>query len=1044
MNITRAAIAKNRLTYVILVLLLVSGWRAFWSLPRQEDPGFTIRIAQVTTLFPGASPERVEKLVTDRLEKAILEIPELHFVSSVSKTGLSVITVNIQERYRNMRPIWDTLRRKIERESVHLPQGVLPPRVNDEFGDVFGIILGVTGDGYSYAQLKETADSMRDELLLLPDVAKVQIYGEQEERVFIEYRAARLAEVGLSPLQLSQMLRAQNILTPGGNVLVDDERITLEPSGSFTSVAQVGNTVITLPKSRAVVLLRDIAAVRRGYIDPPQSKTHTSFGTTLLRWKKYRFPHEKPATAALALGISMRDGGRLTELGKQVEDQIQRFNAAYPIGIQVEKAIFQPTDVQNVINDFTSSLAQAIGIVMLTMLLFLGLRTGLVVAALIPVAIVCSLLLMQIFGIGLNQISLAALIIALGMLVDNGVVMAEATMVEMAAGKDATAAAIASAGEMRTPLLTSSLTTAAAFLPIYLAQSTTGEYTAALFQVVTIALLCSWLLSITMTPLLCSSLLRVKPVDESQRFGTRFYRGYRRFLLFFLRRRLIAGLLIVGAFVAAMAAFRLVPAMFFPPSDRPTFEVVVKMRDSSDIHATRRVVEAIEAEISAKHQVAAGSDASGVVRWVSFIGQGAPRYYLSANPEPPNPGFAQLLVTQTDRASMDQTIADLDAFCRSTLPQANVELKPRALGPPVRYPIEVRISGTDTDRIFRIVEQLKTELRQSPGVNQVSDNWGIRSKKLAVVIDQARAQRAGITNQDVAVSLQTHFSGLTVTEYREGEDVIPVTMRSTLADRRDLGKLDTVSVYSQATGRSVPLRQLAEIKLLWEPSKLLHRDRVRTVAVNATLRPGVLAAPLNKKVKTWLASQARAWPLSYRYAVAGEAEESEKANASINEQLPVAAFVIIILLIWQFNSLRRAAIILVTLPLGLIGVVIGLLAAQSYFGFMTFLGVISLFGIVINNAIVLIDRIDIEIRDLGREPAEAIMNAAQQRLRPILLTTATTIAGLLPLWFGGSPMFQPMAIAIIFGLGFATVLTLGAVPLFYSLAFRVSFRAYGR
>jgi multidrug efflux pump len=886
MNITRAAISNNRVTAVVLIVVLLAGYQAFMTLPRSEDPGFIIRTAQVMTIFPGASPERVEKLVTDKLEKAVQEIPQLDVVLSTSRTGISVVFVNIKESEKKMRPIWDSLRRKIDSAAKELPAGCRKPVVNDEFGDVFGIVLGLTGDGYTYAQLKTIADEIRDELLRLPDAAKVEIYGAQSERIFIEYNNTRLAEVGLSVGQLQGLLESQNIVIPGGSVLLDRFRIAIEPSGNFENVTQIENTVIPIGQKGRVVYLKDIANVSRGYIDPPKEKAHTSSGTALLYRKREQFKLQRPATAALVIGISMREGGKLTDLGEQVEKALARINGAYPHGIKIEKILFQPKDVQDVINGFTESLLQAVVIVMAAMLLFLGLRTGLVVSALIPTAIMATLMVMQLFGIGLNQISLAALIIALGMLVDNGVVMAESTMVQMSRGQTATEAAIASAKELRIPLLTSSLTTAAAFLPIYLAKSATGEYTAALFQVVTIALLCSWLLSLTMTPMLCAWLLRPskrsKPVDYQ---NSRFYRGYRGFLMLFLRRPWLTVVVITAVFFGGMSLFRFVPAIFFPPSDRPTFEIQMSFQTGTDIETTRRAVEKVEEHLhkQMRPKTLGGTLEHGVTKWASFIGAGGPRYYLGYNPEPPTPGYAIIFATHTDREHMDATLAKLRRFCEDKLPEVQATISPRKLGPPVKHPVEIRLSGRNTSKLFSIVEKLKAKLRTFPKAINVADNWGLRTRKLVVKIDQARARRAGVTSQDVALSLQTLFSGLEVTQYREGDKVIPVVMRSEAADRQDIGKLETHRVYAQSSGRSVPLEQIASIELSWEPSKILRRNRLRTVNVSAGLAPGGLASAINKKLAPWLAQQQKSWPLGYRYEIAGENESSEKANSAPGE-----------------------------------------------------------------------------------------------------------------------------------------------------------------
>ena len=517
MNITRAAIEKSRVTFIALFVILLAGIQTYQTMSRDEDPGFIIRTALVLTYFPGASPQRVEDLVTDKLEKVIQEIPQLDFVNSISRTGVSEVYVNIQESETRMRPIWDDLRRKVERGSRQLPNGAIGPFVNDEFGDVFGTIVTIIGEGFEYAELKDVADQVRNELLLIREVAKVEIQGAQEERVFVEYNNARLAELGLSAIQLSNILESQNVVLPGGDINTGDERIALEPSGNFESVEELKRTVINLPGNSELVYLQDIARVYRGYVDPPANKVRAS------------------GEPALSLGISLRQGGNLIVLGQEVQRTIKRLQGRYPIGIEFDFVAFQPAIVDRKVNDFVSNLLQAVVIVIVVMLVSLGLRTGLVVSSLIPMTMVMSLLVMGALGIGLDQMSLAALIIALGLLVDNAIVMSESILVGMGTGKRALDAAVEAAGELRIPLLTASLTTAAAFLPIYLAESATGEYTAPLFKVVSITLLCSWVLSLTMIPMLCVLFMRVKSQPQEESFASGAYRGYRRFLLSALR-----------------------------------------------------------------------------------------------------------------------------------------------------------------------------------------------------------------------------------------------------------------------------------------------------------------------------------------------------------------------------------------------------------------------------------------------------------------------------------------------------------------------------
>jgi multidrug efflux pump subunit AcrB len=1024
MSLTRFAIENDRVTIVLLLVLLAVGIQSFLGMPQSEDPGFTIRTAMVMTRFPGASPERVEQLVTDKIEKVIQEMPELDSVVSQSKTGISIIMVNIQARYKNMRPIWDDLRRKVERVQSELPEGSLGSSVNDEFGDVFGTVINLTGDGYSPAELKEVADEVRDELLLIADVAKVDIYGDQEERIFVEYNNARLAELGLSPLQLKNILESRNIINPGGDFRTESEEIVFEPSGNFESLDELKRTIFKLPGGSELIYLEDVADIKRAYVDPPKTKMRAT------------------GEPGLALAVSLREGGNILDLGEAVRETINRQRAQYPIGIEFDYAVFQADAVSAKVSDFIGNLRDAVLIVLAVMLASLGLRTGLVVASLIPMAMVTAFIFMSFFGVGINQMSLAALIIALGMLVDNAIVMSESIMVQMSEGKPAVEAAVESAAELRIPLLTSSLTTAAAFLPIALAKSTTGEYTQALFQVVTITLLCSWVISLTMIPLLCVMFLKVKQRAETGAFDGKFYQSYRKLLVAVLRRPWVSLAGVALIFVGSLQLFRFIPAVFFPPNDRPTLTAELRLPAGSPLEATEKIV--LEVEEFMSEQLWINSDDAdagkeGILNWAAFVGEGAPRFILSFNPEQASPEYAILLVNATSRAYLDIAIDQLRDFC-SRFPGLKAQIDPLPLGPPADNPIEVRISGRDPDLVFRLVDRVKQRLEEMSGPRNIGDNWGARSKKLLVRINEPRAQRAGVTHQDVALSLQTIFTGITTTEFREEDQVIPITLRSDQAAAYDTSAVSSLNVFSQTTGRSVPVAQVADIELTWQPPIIRRRDRLKTVTVEADLDSGFTASQVNRLLQPWLEEESRNWAPGYSWELGGEDEESAKANASIMEQLPIAGLIIILLLVSQFNSIRRPLIILIAIPLGLIGVAIGLLVMRSYFGFMTFLGVISLSGIVINNAIVLLDRIKLEIEENGLPPQRAIVESAQRRLRPILLTTFTTLGGLIPLYLGGGPMYQPMAIAIIFGLVFATALTLGVVPVLYSVFFRVQFK----
>ncbi len=1025
MNLTRTAIEQNRVSLVLLGVIVVAGLQAYLGMPRAEDPGFTIRTAMILTYFPGASPERVEQLVTDKLEKAIQEMPEVDTISSQSKNGVSVVLVDIQERYTEMRPIWDDLRRKVQRASGELPDGVIGPNVNDEFGDVFGTVVNLTGDGYTYAELEDVAEAVRDDLLLIDEVAKVAVHGTQDERVFVEFNNARLAELGLSPGQLSGVLESRNIINPGGEVRTNDEVIVLEPSGNFESVEDLARTILRLPGSGELVYLEDVATVTRGYIDPPERLMRAS------------------GVPGLALAVSLREGGNILVLGEKVEAAIERARNSYPHGIEFEFTQFQAGEVAKRVDDFVGNLLQAVGIVMLVMLVSLGLRTGLVVASLIPMAIVMSFNFMSLFDVGINSMSLAALIIALGLLVDNAIVMSESILVSTGEGKSVKEAAIASAAELKLPLLVSSLTTAAAFLPIYLAESAVGEYTAALFQVVTITLLCSWLLAITMIPLLCVLFLKVKK-QEGESYDSTFYRRYRGLLQLALRNPWKTVAIVALVFFGSMQLFAFVPAIFFPPNERASLIAELRLPTGTPLARTSELTAEFEAFMREELLVTpdeAAAGAVGLTDWATFVGEGAPRFFLSYGPEQASPEYAIIVANATTRPYIDEAVETLRVFARR-FPGLKAQIDPLPLGPPAGDPIEVRVSGPDSDVVFRLVDQVKRRLGEVDGPRNLADDWGARSKKLLVRVDEARAQRAGVSNQDIALSLQTVLSGITTTEYREDDKIIPVTLRSVEADRLDLGKLSSLNVYSQATGRSLPLEQVADLEVAWQPANIRRRNRLRTVTVAADLDPGFTAIAVNQQLVPLLDQDRAEWPLGYSYEIGGEDEASEEANASIGAKLPIAGLLIVLLLVAQFNSLRRPAIILITIPLGMIGVIFGLLVMRSYFGFMTLLGVVSLAGIVINNAIVLLDRIEIEQRENGLSPQRAIVESAQRRLRPILLTTMTTLGGLIPLYLGGGVMYQPMAVAIMFGLVFATLLTLGVVPVLYSLFFRVSFAEF--
>ena len=1014
MTLTRLAVENNRVTWVVLAVIILAGLQAFMNMPRAYDPGFIIRTAQVVTYFPGAAAERVEALVSSPIEEVVKELPELDFVQSESRSGVSIVSVNIRESYSAMRPIWDNLRRKIDSVADELPAGVSTPQVNDDFGDVYGIVVGLTGEGFTFSELDTISDEAKAVFLQLRDTAKVEILGVQEERVFVEYNNARLADLGLSPGLLTQILEERNIVVSGGSFKLGDERISLEPSGNFESIEEIGETLLRLPETNQLFQLRDVATLSRSYVDPPEELVSIN------------------GTPGIAIAIAMREGGNNIELGRAVKNAIADFYDTYPIGIEFKLVNFSPQEVEDKVKGFVANLMQAIGVVSLVMLATLGLRTGLVVSSLIPITMLLSIIVMSSLNIGLDQISLAALIIALGMLVDNGIVMSENIMVRMEKGQSSFEAALSSSAELRTPLLTASLTTAAAFLPIYLAESSVGEFTASLFKVVTITLLSSWVVSLTIIPLLCVLFLRVKA--DAGAAPSKMEGLYRRGLNGLLRYRTATLLLTAVVFVVALRGFEFVPKLFFPPSDRSYFTVEFESPTGTSIDKTQKIVAEVE-QYLARLKADPNSD-SAVRDWVTYVGSGGPRFVLSHNPVPPTPSFALMVVNTSSPGAIASIRRELEEFTEDRYP--DLELKTRLIenGPAVDNPVEIRLSGTDSTALFNAVDAVKKQYQDVGGLRNISDDWGQRQKKIEVRINQARAVRVGITNQDIALSMQAGLTGIQLTEYREGEDVIPVVLRSKASTLHDINKVSSLSVYNQSSGQAVPLRQVADVKLVWDIAKVYRRDGVRTVAVGAQLEPGVTAADRMLLIGPWLEAQREIWGPSVGIELGGESESSGDANEAIGAKLPIAAFIILLLLVGQFNSLRKSVIILTTIPLGLIGVVASLLLGQSFFGFMTLLGVVSLAGIVINNAIVLLERIGLELA-AGESHLDAILNAAGQRARPIILTTATTVLGLLPLYLGGGEMWEPMALAIMGGLLVSTVLTLGVIPVLYAALYGV-------
>lgn len=1036
MNITEFSIKRSRITYSIILLIVFGGISAFLSMSQDSMPPYTIRVATVVSSFPGAGPERVEQLVTDKIEKKIQEIPEVKEINSQSRTGLSVVTIVLKDQVDplKLQDIWDLVRRKIQTIQKQLPSEVKWQLNDDGIGLVYGIMLGLTSDGYSYEELKDYADDIRDRLIKMEDVAKVEIGGAQEEQVFIEYDNALLSKYGLSASRLQSIIGETNILFSGGEVNQETERIILEPTGNFNQLRDLGRTIIPVSNQGEAVYLGDITTIHKGYKSPVESIVRVD---------------GKPA---LSISINQKQGANIVTLGEQIDNEIIEILNDLPIGLELKRLSSMDGFVGGEVDNFVGNLVQSVFIVFLVMLIFLGLRTGIVIASLIPFVTLGTLMYMGTINMGLNQVTLAGLIMALGMMVDNAVVVAESIMVKLEEGKSRFEAATASCDELFIPLLISTLTTSAAFLSFYLAESTMGDIVGPLFIVISSALIISWLLSLSVVALFAYLFVKVgkreyqgiggmieKPFDllsvQFDKLITWMRGYYEKLINWALNHRLLFIALVIGAFVGSLSLFGKIPFIFFPDSERNLITLDINLPQGSRIEFTSEVVAQIDDFIS-NNLLVDNSRTRGVVDWSSYIGEGPESYDLGYTADEPNTNYAHILVNTSSGDDNGFVISKLDSFSFNSFPDADIKVGRLGSGGG-GTPIEILISGEEPDELYTIASDLKSKLKSISGTTNVKDDWGPKIKKIVIDIDQEKAQRAGLSNQDIAISLQAGLGGRQTGDFRDGEDNLPIILRNLEGDELSVNSIESLNIFAQASGSNVPLIQVAEIRPEWQLPMIRRKDLFRTIKVSSELLEGANAAQIMTSFSPMLNEAAESWTPGYKYELAGDSKNTEESLGSVAAWLPMCGFIIIMLLIIQFNSFRKTTMVLLTIPLGLIGVIVGLLVLRSYFGFFAFLGVISLAGIIINNAIVLIDRIEIEQNDRGRG-LKAITEAGKQRFRPILLTTFTTILGLIPLYYGGGIMWEPLAVSIMFGLLFGTVITLVLIPVLYSLMFNIT------
>ncbi|MEJ1355686.1 MAG: efflux RND transporter permease subunit [Candidatus Sedimenticola sp. (ex Thyasira tokunagai)] len=1012
-NITRFALDNSRVTLFAILMVALAGLMAFPDYPKQEDPSVTIRKAIVTAHYPGMPTRRVENLLTRKLEEKIREIPEVDHIKSISKPGTSLVHVVVRDDVDEMEPVWQNLRNRMADLAPDLPEGAVGPLVNDEFDLTAVATIALWSDGFTLAEMRQNARSLRDQLYALNGTKRVELFGIQEERIYLEANNTRLRELGVTPSIIRSTLQSQNVLLSGGRFRVDEREFLIEPSGNINSVEQLHDIEIPIPGSELAIPLQDLVKIRRAYVDPP----------------------EKPAyfngRQAIVLSVSILEGTDAVEFGERLKTRVAEAEQSLPIGYVLEFATFQPALIDKAVFGAISNLMQTVIIVLAVVMLFLGLRTGLVVGAFVPLVMLIGLAIMAMLGVELQRISIASMILALGLLVDNGIVVAEDIRSRLERGEERREAVISAGRSLAVPLLTSTLTTVLAFMPLMLSIGGSGEYTGSLSVVVTILLLTSWFLSLTATTTVSYHFLKVKPKADNQTkndpYNGWLFRAYRSFLHWVLHNRGITLALVIIALLTSLWGMQFVVKEFFPPSDRNQYLIYLDLPAGSDVRETSEAIQSLSDWLGDKTANPEVTDTIG------YAGSGGPRFFLSLAPIDPDPHVGFLVVNTQTPNQVPEMVVRTRQHILENFPNVRGRVKSMWLGPNETGLLEVRISG-DNDRILmEKAEQLLSALRDIPGTVDIMQDWDNPIVKLMVQVDQIRAQRVGLTSADVAKSLQTFLSGQVVTDYREGDTIIPVIARGSEKDRSLLSNLGSIGIFSESQSSNVPLGQIANIVGVGEYSRLKRRDQARTITVSAkhaTLKAADLFSRLKPSV------EGLELPPGYFWELGGELEASAKAQKYLAEWMPAAVGLIVLLLIWQFNSFRRALIILLTIPLIMIGAVPGLLIMKAVFGFMTILGLLSLAGTIINNAIVLIDRIESE-RTAGTPDYEAVVNASVARLRPIFMSVGTTVLGLMPLIWSKDALFYGMASEIVFGLAIGTVLTLGIVPVLYALFMRI-------
>ncbi|WP_347506018.1 efflux RND transporter permease subunit [Pseudomonas anguilliseptica] len=1015
-NLSAWALRNRQIVLYLMLLLAVVGAISYTKLGQSEDPPFTFKAMVVRTNWPGASAEEVSRQVTERIEKKLMETGDYDKIVSFSRPGESQVTFIARDSMHSddIPDLFYQVRKKVSDIRHTLPQGIQGPFYNDEFGTTFGNIYALTGEGFDYAVLKDYADRIQLQLQRVKDVGKVDLLGLQDEKVWIELSNTKLATLGLPLAAVQQALEEQNAVAAAGFFETASDRVQLRVTGRFETVDEIRNFPIRV--ADRIFRIADVAEVKRGFNDPPAPRM--------------RYMGED----AIGLAVSMKAGGDILVLGEALEGEFARLQETLPAGMQLNKVSDQPAAVKTGVGEFVRVLTEAVIIVLLVSFFSLGLRTGLVVALSIPLVLAMTFAAMYYLGIGLHKISLGALVLALGLMVDDAIIAVEMMAIKMEQGYDRIKAASYAWTSTAFPMLTGTLITAAGFLPIATAQSGTGEYTRSIFQVVAIALLVSWIAAVVFVPYLGAKLLpdlaklhaakHGGSADGHDPSGTPFYRRVRAAVEWCVRRRKTVIVLTIALFVGSILLFRFVPQQFFPASGRLELMVDLKLSEGASLAATEEQAKRLEKLLS---------DHEGIDNFVAYVGTGSPRFYLPLDQQLPAASFAQFVVLAKSIEDREKIRTWLIEVLNDEFPTLRTRILRLENGPPVGYPVQFRVSGEHIDEVRQLARQVADKVRENSHVSNVHLDWEEPSKVVRLNIDQERARALGVSTADLSRFLQSSLTGSPVSQYREGNELIEILLRGTLSERQELGLLPSLAVPTD-NGRSVPLSQIATLEYGFEEGIIWHRNRLPTVTVRADVYGAEQPASLVKQILPTLEPVRAQLPDGYQLDVGGTVEDSSRGQKSVNAGVPLFIVVVLTLLMLQLKSFSRSAMVFLTAPLGLIGVTLFLLIFRQPFGFVAMLGTIALSGMIMRNSVILVDQIEQDI-EAGMDRWHAIIEATVRRFRPIVLTALAAVLAMIPL--SRSVFFGPMAVAIMGGLIVATALTLLFLPALYAAWFRV-------